>query len=712
MTSYTLEPVDYNPFSQQPSTRKPMGFGESFAVGAGQGASMGFGDELIAGLGAGVAGTGLNLTNLLGITDVERPYGQSYENILNRQREGIEQASQDNPLAYTGGAITGAIGGVGKLAAPLAATKVGSKIASATLPTAAGRLTAGAAKVAAPAAASNYVAGFGAGEGGLENRMAKAEDDALLSAAFGVAAKPVFGAIKGIGEAVKGAFARGNKQLANASRAMKEATDKSYAEMRKYNVSLNNNGVSKVVDNINQGLQNELIDSDLNSSFIKLVRSFGNQVQKGTDIEHLDKWRRKFYSMADGIKSTDPTIKDNARLAGIVARKLDDALYNRLDDNADFVANSTNALEALRAGRQNSMQQRKFEIVSDILKKSKGDANYIKRELAKISDASTKKGENQLRFFTPDEAEQLAKVADLGVGESVLKLAGKLGFDPSRLGRGTAGFVAGGLAGGWAGAAAVPAVGTAASTAQKGLVQSRASDLLKTIERGGKALPKTNIPSPSIPIGAAVGTQPSQQEQPTPQFNLEPIDYNPFEQGTDDAYSPPRQPLELNIMPQSYNTEMEDFTQQNEGFSPTTYTDTTGNPTIGYGFNFNSGIAPRVWREAGIQTPFKQAKLGKTSITPQEAQALYQTSERIAIDDAKSYYPDFDRLRPQQQAALMDMSYQMGGNALKQFSGLKKALKNNNKNAIIKSIRTSKYYEQTPQRAEQVLQMLVTENRQ
>lgn len=154
------------------------------------------------------------------------------------------------------------------------------------------------------------------------------------------------------------------------------------------------------------------------------------------------------------------------------------------------------------------------------------------------------------------------------------------------------------------------------------------------------------------------------------------------------------------------------FTQANEGFSSVRYNDSLGNPTIGYGFNFNSGIAPRVWKEAGIQTPYKQAKLGKAAITPQEAQALYQTHERIAINDARNYYPDFDRLRPQQQMALIDMSYQMGGSTLNQFAGLKKALKSNNKNAIISSIRTSKYYTQTPERAERVLRMLVTEDRQ
>ena len=182
---------------------------------------------------------------------------------------------------------------------------------------------------------------------------------------------------------------------------------------------------------------------------------------------------------------------------------------------------------------------------------------------------------------------------------------------------------------------------------------------------------------------------------------------------TDSNASPP--PLTLEITPQSNTFQYDgaplgnDFTQQEEGFRDRTYLDSTNNPTIGYGFNFNSGIAPRVWKEAGIQTSYKQAKYGKAAITPDEAIALYRTSKKIAADDARSYYPDFDRLNPRQQTALTDVSYQMGLPTLQQFSGLKKAIKTGNVNAIISSIRKSKYYTQTPERADRVIQLLIAE---
>lgn len=167
----------------------------------------------------------------------------------------------------------------------------------------------------------------------------------------------------------------------------------------------------------------------------------------------------------------------------------------------------------------------------------------------------------------------------------------------------------------------------------------------------------------------------------------------------------PSEPLTLDITPQS-NT----FTMQNEGLRTSVYNDTTGNPTIGYGFNFNSGIAPKAWKQSGLARykNMQKVKRGEESITPQEAQVLHQTSMSIAAKDAMAYYPDYERLSQPQQEALLDMSYQMGINSLNEFKGLKNALKKQDKNAIVKSIINSNYYQQTPERAKRVAAMLTT----
>lgn len=142
------------------------------------------------------------------------------------------------------------------------------------------------------------------------------------------------------------------------------------------------------------------------------------------------------------------------------------------------------------------------------------------------------------------------------------------------------------------------------------------------------------------------------------------------------------------------------YTRANEGARAGVYQDTTGNPTVGIGFNFNSGIAPKVWRSAGLPPQlYNQVKRGEATITPEQQNALYQKSFEIADNDARAYYEDFDNLSDQQKTALRDMSYQMGINNLREFTGLKKALKNQDGNAIVKALIRSKYYKQTPERA-------------
>jgi GH24 family phage-related lysozyme (muramidase) len=178
------------------------------------------------------------------------------------------------------------------------------------------------------------------------------------------------------------------------------------------------------------------------------------------------------------------------------------------------------------------------------------------------------------------------------------------------------------------------------------------------------------------------------------------------ERGIDDAYSPLRQPMELYITPQNniffeeVPIRQSDYTQQNEGFRSAVYRDTYNNPTVGYGFNFSSGIAPKVWKQAGFSAQdYNRVKRGEALLSKEAAQRLYMIGMQIAEKDARAYYQDFDKLAEPQRQALRDMSFQMGGNALKQFRGLHKALKENNANAIVNAIKKSEYYRQTPERA-------------
>jgi len=151
------------------------------------------------------------------------------------------------------------------------------------------------------------------------------------------------------------------------------------------------------------------------------------------------------------------------------------------------------------------------------------------------------------------------------------------------------------------------------------------------------------------------------------------------------------------------------MTQENEGLRLSTYLDTEGNPTVGYGFNFDSGIAPKVWKKAGIAKRYSDVKAGRESITLDEAQALYQTNHQIADDDARAYFNDFDKLSEGQQEALRDMSYQFGLPNLKKMKSLHSALQKGDKNAIVQAIRNSDYGRKYENRAKKIASMLISQ---
>jgi GH24 family phage-related lysozyme (muramidase) len=233
------------------------------------------------------------------------------------------------------------------------------------------------------------------------------------------------------------------------------------------------------------------------------------------------------------------------------------------------------------------------------------------------------------------------------------------------------------------------------------------------LPKAAQALYYSDLPEEAARIGANTATniynqyqdemtrEENKLSQPTPKnnYNLTPVDYNPFE-----TTAEPTAP-QGNAGSDTLETS---FTQQNEGNRLVSYKDTGGNRTIGYGFNFNSGIAPKIWKEAGIQTPFRDAYLGKAAITPQEATALYHTSNKVADDDARSVYNVYDTLGAGQQEALRDLAYHHGKPALeKNLKYFNIAINSGKINTAISILSKSKYAEKFPERASLVIDKLI-----
>lgn len=167
---------------------------------------------------------------------------------------------------------------------------------------------------------------------------------------------------------------------------------------------------------------------------------------------------------------------------------------------------------------------------------------------------------------------------------------------------------------------------------------------------------------------------------------------------SDDELAQMQQPEQRSI-PQSL--------KQNEGKRLGAYVDTTGNRTVGYGFNMDSGIAKRVWEKAGVSSKFDEVYNGRDAITDAEAEALGLATYEVAIDDAKSLYPDFEDYSPRRQEALLDLSYQLGGNTLRDFKKANTAIRAGRWTEAARELLKSKYAKQTPNRARRIARDLI-----
>ena len=150
------------------------------------------------------------------------------------------------------------------------------------------------------------------------------------------------------------------------------------------------------------------------------------------------------------------------------------------------------------------------------------------------------------------------------------------------------------------------------------------------------------------------------------------------------------------------------FTQQQEGLRLSAYTDTAGNPTVGYGNNLNSPVTKQAWKTAGIQTPYADVYKGRAAITPDEAANLHYASQQIAFNDAADLFPTLAKMPEGRQMALVDLSYQLGKPNLAKFGGMISAINKGDYITAVKHLKKSELWKQTPERAKRVARMILT----
>lgn len=439
-----------------------MGAGSAALTGALQGATFGLADEIIARLGS----LSPDLT---------------YQEIKQAADEDLARARKDRPgmtLAgeLGGGLATGLAGGL---------TKAGQSVASSLVR---GSLPARIAKGAGVGAISGGLYGAGTAEEG--KRLEGAKSGALVGGTIGGAIPAVGAAVKSVASGVSnlkgGIKARDVEALDNAAAAIKQRASGSYQKMREAGAVFKPETTNSIISSVRKKITDDgLLNERIHTKTLGVLSDL-EEAAKSPDfgLEALDQWRQVLGDVAGDVLN-----KADARKATLAINAIDDAIEG-LPDSA-ITAGTRPAIDALKNARREWARTRRFEAITDIVRKSEGDANMIKRELKKFLDNPKK-----IRGFNAQELKDLQSAAKNSTTEGILKSLGKFGFDlgGSRAAGNTGLPVIGGVLTGASvdplTGIAVPVVGTAARQSQKWLARGKVEKLLQTIENGGQVTTK------------------------------------------------------------------------------------------------------------------------------------------------------------------------------------------------------------------------------
>ena len=143
--------------------------------------------------------------------------------------------------------------------------------------------------------------------------------------------------------------------------------------------------------------------------------------------------------------------------------------------------------------------------------------------------------------------------------------------------------------------------------------------------------------------------------------------------------------------------------ERHEGRKNKVYKDSLGIPTIGIGYNLRNATAKQDLAKVGAN--LKEVLRGK-QLSEDQVNELFRMSLDRALKDAKSYYPEFDKLPDAAKGVLVDMSFNLGLTKLKGFKDLKTALGRGNYNAAADAMIDSAWYRQVKTRGVRLVNIM------
>lgn len=364
---------------------------QSAQSGLMQGMTMGWGDEI---LGTMMAPIEMGIDAFQG-----KPFdpGRSWNQAVERNRQGFAEAEAANPLVYTAGNIAGSVGsGIG-------AAKGGLTLMNAAKPTA---LSMGA-RGALEGAAYGALAGAGEGESGWD-KVAQAGQGALLGGVMGGA----FGA---------GAGALANKAAQNAVPSVEDLKNSAttlYDAARQSGAVLPQPASQNMATNMRKIAAAEGIITPtgrINNSYQKiseLVRSFDDYAQGDLSVDQMQAVRRL---IQNALKSPDG---DERR----IAMAMMDEFHRYLDPIAPEIAQANQIYSRAMKG---DMVETAIELAGSRAGQFSGSGfeNALRTEFRAL-DRMIVKG--QLKGLSGEEILAIQTVARGGKIENAMRYLGKL----------------------------------------------------------------------------------------------------------------------------------------------------------------------------------------------------------------------------------------------------------------------------------------------
>ena len=408
----------------------------SALAGATQGATFGFGDEMAAGL----ASLSPNVT---------------YDDALARARGELENARAARPGLTIGAEVAGAL-----------AVPVGGLATTGSLPLRMG-------KSAAATGALSGIYGFGAGEGGAENRAIGALPQAAAGGSIGAL-------IPGVGAAIQSVLnsRAGNRAIQNAAKNA-PSTDELRALGRSLYDQVDSAGVQIAPQAFDRARGDILTALQNRTGFDQLPGPGSLTPNTARTVQIMDEASNAMASdptAALPFKALDQMRRQAGAAAGNVANKTDQqagmTVIEGLDDfvgslgPGDVVAGDVQALQtALPKAREIWQRMSKSQTIDDAIEAGgdylSGMSSGIRNQFKNIL-----RNPKKARQFSDAEIAAMRKVVQGSIPEQLLQLAGGgLGQMATAIGGGAMGGVPGFLLG--AGAAAATRKAAEAVTSKK-----------------------------------------------------------------------------------------------------------------------------------------------------------------------------------------------------------------------------------------------------